>query len=262
MKICTLISGSSGNASYVETAKTKVMIDAGQSGKKLTNALEGRCGVNPAELDGILITHAHRDHIAGVGVLARRYKLPIYATEGTWNEMRPLIGPVEEKLQNVIEANKTWKLGDINIETFPLSHDALDPVGYVCRSEGKSIGIATDSGIFTKQMTKCLQNLDCFVIEANHDVDLLHKGSYPWSLKKRITSTLGHLSNECAGKALLDIIGDKTKNVILAHLSTENNRPSLALKTVKDILRENQIELNYEDVIIAPRYEPGPLICL
>ncbi len=262
MKACTLISGSSGNATYVETAKTKVMIDAGQTGKKLTNALEERCGVNPGELDGILITHAHRDHIAGAGVLARRHELPIYATEGTWYEMDPLIGPVDEKLKNVIDVNKTWELGDIKIETFPLSHDALDPVGYVCSSEAKSIGIATDSGVFTKQMTKSLQDLDCLVIEANHDVDLLHKGPYPWVLKKRIASTLGHLSNECAGKALLDIMGDKTKNVILAHLSSENNRPSLALETVKDMLKENQMELNCEDVIVAPRYEPGPLICL
>jgi len=262
MRICTLMSGSSGNAIFVQTSGAKILIDAGQSGKNVTRSLEEGCNAHPADLDAILITHAHRDHILGAGILSRRYRLPLYATEGTWQEMEPLIGPILPELRHVINPDKTWQLGDIKIEPFPTSHDAMEPVGYICSSGKKTVGIATDSGVFTARMGTLLKNMDCLVVEANHDTEMLHKGRYPWPLKKRIASILGHLSNEGAGQALLKTMGENTKKVILAHLSEENNRPSLALETVRSVLEKNQAMLKDVNIDVAPRYQPGRCVSL
>ena len=257
MRVCTLMSGSSGNAIFVETKGARVLIDAGQSGRNITRSLQEGCNVHMKDLDAILITHAHRDHVTGAGVLCRRHCLPVYATAGAWREMEPLIGPVPPKLQNVINPDKTWQLGDIKIEPFPVSHDALEPVGFILSSGDKTVGIATDSGVFTTRMGRALQNLDCLILEANHDPEMLRTGPYPWPLKKRIAGDLGHLSNEGAGKALLNTLGERTKSVILAHLSEENNRPFLALETVTSILEKNRVMLQNVSIEVAPRYQPG-----
>lgn len=262
MEFYTLRSGSSGNAIYIESEGAKVLIDAGLSGKALANAAFQACGIDLAELDALLITHAHRDHILGAGVLARKYKLPVYATEGTWCEMSPLIGPVSSEQKYIIGTKRTWEVGDLKIEAFPVSHDAMEPVGYVLGTGEKNLGVATDSGVMTSRMEKYLRNLDALILEANHDVELLRTGSYPWPLKKRIASILGHLSNESAGQALLRTLGGKTKKVILAHLSEENNKPALALKTVKEELALNQVNLAEVDIFVAPRYEPSPRVSI
>lgn len=260
MRVCTLMSGSSGNAIYIESEKAKVLIDAGQAGKTLTRALQESCGVEPGDLDAILVTHAHRDHIHGAGIMSRKYDLPLYATEGTWCEMSPLIGKIKPDKRNYLKNNASLELGDLTIETFPTSHDAMEPVGFICRSGDKSVGIATDSGVFTTAMGNRLRNVNCLVLESNHDPEMLNKGPYPWSLKRRIASILGHLSNDSAGAALLKTIGEKTRNVILAHLSEENNRPALALKTVLEILEKNQVSLEEVDITVAPRYRAGTCV--
>ena len=259
MKISTLMSGSSGNAIYIETAHSKVLIDAGQTGKGLAKALEEGCQTLPSELDAIFITHAHRDHIHGAGVLSRKYDLPLYATEGTWTEMAPLIGVIKPHNINYIRETEAIEMGDLVLESFPISHDALEPIGFRCSNADKTVGIATDSGVFTARMAQSLHNVDCLVLESNHDPEMLHKGPYPWSLKKRIASVVGHLSNEGAGKALLKTMGERTKEVILAHLSEENNKPALAIRTVSDILQKNQVMLKDVNITVAPRYRPGPL---
>jgi len=259
MKVNTLMSGSSGNAIYIETRRSKVLIDAGQTGKALTQALQEGCGIEPGELDALFITHAHRDHIHGAGVLSRKYDLPIYATEGTWSEMNPLIGPVKPYNMQYFQVGSVVEIGDLRLESFPVSHDALEPVGFRCSMADKTVGIATDSGVFTARMAQALDNVDCLILESNHDREMLHKGPYPWHLKRRIASVVGHLSNEGAGKALLKTMGERTKKVILAHLSEENNRPELALQTVVDLLQENQVTLEDVDITIAPRYKPGQL---
>lgn len=259
MKVCTLMSGSSGNAIYIETAKSRVLIDAGQTGKCVAQALEQACGISPKTLDSILVTHAHRDHTQGVGILSRRFGLPVYATEGTWYEMDSLIGPVRPEHKRVIGQDK-WEIGDLAIQIFPTSHDALESVGYVIEHESKRLGIATDSGVFTTRMNKELQDLDCLILESNHDTGMLKNGPYPWPLKKRIASIHGHLSNESAGDALARVIGGRTKNVILAHLSEENNRPKLALETVKEILRNRRICLDQVNITVASRYIPGAVL--
>ena len=262
MKVCTLISGSSGNAIYVETAQTKLLIDAGQSGKAISQALEEACGKSPQELDALLLTHGHRDHIMGAGVLARRYHLPVYATEGTWCELESLPGTIKEEQQNYICAQKTLEICDLKIEPFTVSHDAIEPVGFLLSQGKKSLGVATDSGVFTTQMTRVLRNADCLVLEANHDLELLKNGPYPWPLKKRISGIMGHLSNESAGNALLRVLGKASRQVMLAHLSAENNNPALALQTVQDILKTNQFNLAEIDVMVAPRYKPSACVSL
>lgn len=260
MRICTLMSGSSGNSIYIETAETKVLIDAGHSGKGITKALEEGTGVSPVDLDGIMITHAHRDHVHGAGVMSRRYNLPLYATEGTWYEMEPMIGNISPALKNVIGIDESLQIGDLKVETFATSHDAMDSIGYICTSGNKSAGIATDSGVFTARMEKLLRGMDMLVLEANHDPFMLKNSRYPWSLKKRIAGTMGHLSNADAGRALLKTLGEKTKNVVLAHLSEENNKPALALETVQKAFHDNKINLDDVNISVAPRYRPGKCI--
>ncbi len=260
MKISTLMSGSSGNAIYISTEESNILIDAGQTGKAITQCLAAGCALLPSEIDAIFITHAHRDHIQGAGVLSRKYDLPIYATEGTWTEMEPIIGPIKQHNKCYVTDNDKVEIGDLVIEAFPLSHDALEPVGYRCEAAGKSVGIATDSGVFTTKMQEALHNVDCLVIEANHDLEMLTKGTYPWYLKKRIAGANGHLSNEDAGQAILRTIGDCTREVILAHLSKDNNRPELALSTIRDILEKNRVDLEKVNITVAPRYQSSLLL--
>jgi phosphoribosyl 1,2-cyclic phosphodiesterase len=251
------MSGSSGNSIYIETSRAKVLIDAGNSGKAIALALNEACGKSLCDLDALLITHGHRDHIMGAGVLARKYKMPVYATEGTWSESGPLIGKIEQEQKRYINVEKSLEIGDLKIEAFPLSHDSIEPVGFHLAEGVKSLGIATDSGVYTSRMEKMLRNVDCLVLEANHDLEMLKNGPYPWPLKKRISSILGHLSNESAGQALLRTLGGNSKHVILAHLSQENNKPSLALETVIKTLEESQFSLDDVDITVAPRYKPG-----
>lgn len=260
MKVWTLFSGSSGNAVYVETATTRVLIDAGQSGKTISAALEEACGRSLRDLDGLLLTHGHRDHITGVGVLARRYHLPVYATEGTWCELDHLPGTIEEEQKHYICAQHSFQIGALKIEPFPVSHDAMEPVGFLLSEGGKTLGIATDSGVFTAQMERALANVNALILEANHDLEMLKNGPYPWPLKKRISGVRGHLSNDRAAHGLLRILGKATHKVLLAHLSAENNDPALALHTVRDILENNQVNLEEVDVVVAPRYKPSACI--
>lgn len=258
MKFCTLMSGSSGNAFYVETAQTKIMIDAGKSGKALAQALEIACGRSPEELDALFLSHGHQDHILGAGVMARRYEqLSVYATEGTWGEIEGQIGSIKEEQKHYISDNQTLELGDLKIEFFPVSHDACEPIGFLFTHREKKLGIATDSGVFTPRMAEVLHNVDCLVLEANHDPELLKKGPYPWPLKKRVFSAQGHLSNQQAGLALVQTLGSQTRQVVLTHLSAENNKPALALATVEKTLEKNHFSLKEVEITVAPRHRPS-----
>jgi phosphoribosyl 1,2-cyclic phosphodiesterase len=261
MRFCSLASGSSGNSYYIGTRKTNILIDAGISGKRICQELEEKVGLAGSQLDGVLITHEHIDHIQSIGVLARRFKVPLYATEGTWKGMEGKIGKVEPSLCNVLDDCGSMELGDVNIEWFSTSHDANEPVGYLCRHDKKEIGLATDTGQISPQMAKALCDIELLILEANHDEKMLATGRYPHYLKKRIHSPLGHLSNKAAGEALLDLVGEKTKSVLLAHLSQENNLPSLALATVGDILNKNKVDYEF-DLTVAPRSQTTSCIRL
>ncbi len=259
VRICSLASGSSGNCYYVGTDNTHVLVDAGISCKRIIQSLEDKIGISGKDLDGVFVSHEHNDHIQSLGVLARKFKTPLYATQGTWQGIGDKIGKVEPELYNTLDSQGSLEIGDLHLEWFSTSHDALEPIGFVMENENKRVGIATDSGILTNRMKKNLFNVDYLILEANHDERMLINGTYPGYLKRRILSNKGHLSNRAAGEALLDLIGEKTCSVTLAHLSQQNNTPSLALKTVEHIFRENQF-LYSGELLVAPRSQASSCI--
>lgn len=259
MRACTLASGSSGNTTYIEGGEASVLVDAGLSGKAITTQLES-LNINPSSLQGVLVTHEHSDHIKGVGVLARKYGLQVYATEKTWDEINPVIGKVPPYNQCVLEQGRALEIGDLKIEHFKSSHDAVDSVGFCFYSDDTKVGVSTDTGVLTNNARKSLMESDLLVFEANHDLHMLRNGRYPGALKKRISSDKGHLSNTAAGHCLSSLIGGKTKGIILAHLSRENNLPELAYSTVAAILEEAGLSLDGELALeVAPRCQAGTL---
>ncbi|WP_028400743.1 MBL fold metallo-hydrolase [Ectobacillus panaciterrae] len=230
-----LASGSTGNMLYVGTDKQKLLVDAGLSGKN-AEALFQQVGANLQDLSGILVTHEHSDHIKGLGVLARKYKLPIYANEKTWRAMEPLIGNVSTDQKFIFPAGTVKTFGDIDVESFGVSHDAAEPMFYVFHHEGKKLAIITDTGYVSDRMKGVIKGADVFIFESNHDVDMLRMGRYPWSVKRRILSDVGHVSNEDAALAMTDVITDNTKHIYLAHLSQDNNMKELANMSVSQVL--------------------------
>lgn len=249
LQFSVLASGSSGNAMYVATEKQKLLIDAGLSGKKLIEQFKkiNRC---PNELDGILVTHEHTDHIKGLGVFAKRYNLPIYGNEKTLQALLKSVKSLrrEQLFEFPVESVQTF--GDIDVESFGVSHDAVEPMFYSFHYKGKKLTLATDLGYVSDRIKRIIQHSDTFVFEANHDVNMLMMGRYPWHVKRRILSDVGHVSNEDAAYALADVI-DHTKqtNIYLAHLSKDNNLKDLARLTIQQILAQqdfvigDQIEL-------------------
>lgn len=259
MRVCTLASGSSGNATYVEGDGAAVLVDAGLSGKAIAGQLEA-IGVDPLGLKGILVTHEHIDHIKGVGVLARKHNLCVYATEQTWGEILPLIGEIPESSRCVLESGRTLEVEDLKIDCFSTSHDAVDSIGFSIHCGDSRLGITTDTGYLTGCARKYIDGSDLLIFEANHDMQMLKTGKYPWKLKQRILSDKGHLSNIAAGHCLASLVNGKTKGVILAHLSKENNLPELAYSTVARVLEEAGLfpERDFE-LEVAPRSLPGTI---
>jgi len=212
MKYCSLTSGSSGNSQFIASKEARILLDAGVTGKYIKEAMEA-IGENPGNLDGILVTHEHSDHIKGVGVLMRRYD---------------------------IDGNRPFEIKDISIQPFQVDHDAVHPLGFSFRNEGVAISVATDLGHMTEDILRVVENSDLLMLESNHDVEMLKVGRYPWFLKQRILGDSGHLSNESAGNALVKMFERGSPGcVLLGHLSHENNFPELALETVRGILEEN-----------------------
>lgn len=234
MRFVSIASGSSGNCIYAGTESTHVLIDAGISTKRIEKGLF-EVGVKPAELSGICITHEHSDHVKGLGVLARKYEVPIYGTEGTLKEIRKMksLGEYPKELLNPILPDVDFAVGDLTVKPFHIDHDAADPVAYRIQSGNKSIAVATDLGHFNQYTIDHLLDLDAVLLESNHDIRMLETGPYPYYLKRRIMGDFGHLSNENAGRLLNCILNDKLKHILLGHLSQENNLPELAFETVR-----------------------------
>lgn len=238
MKFCSLYSGSSGNCQFIRAGNTKILIDAGLSGKKIQQAME--CiGENPSEIQGIFITHEHIDHIQSAGILSRRFNIPIYANEKTWEAMQPSIGEI--KSENIKIFEDCVEIGDFYVQAFDISHDAVNPVGYKIFNKTKKISLLTDTGCVTEAIKKHISDSDLLLIESNHDEDMVLVGSYPWPLKRRVLGDHGHMSNDSAGNLLAEILKKGSEIVLLGHLSKENNFPELAYKTVENILNENNI---------------------
>jgi len=235
IRFSVLASGSTGNAFYVETDRNSLLVDAGLSGKQMEQLFK-QIDREMKQLSGILVTHEHSDHIKGLGVIARKYKLPIYANEKTWRAMEGLIGDIPTEQKFIFQMGTVKSFGDIEVESFGVSHDAAEPMFYVFHYEGKKLVLITDTGYVSDRMKGIIKNADVFVFESNHDVEMLRMGHYPWNIKRRILSDVGHVSNEDAAIALADVIGDKTKRVYLAHLSQDNNMKDLARMSVTQIL--------------------------
>ncbi|MEE3420209.1 MAG: MBL fold metallo-hydrolase [Lachnospiraceae bacterium] len=233
MKFCSIASGSSGNCIFAGSSHTSVLVDAGISGKKVEAGLNG-LDMTTRDMDAILVTHEHSDHIKGLGVLARRYGLPIYATQGTIDAMEKMttLGKIPEGLCHPIRAGEDFRIGDLTVKPFSISHDAADPVGYRIEHEGHKAAIATDMGCYDDAIIRMLSGLDVLLLESNHDVHMLEAGPYPYYLKRRILSDHGHLSNDAAGDLLGKILHDNIRHIFLGHLSQQNNYEALAYETV------------------------------
>jgi len=240
-----LASGSTGNALYVGTEKTKLLVDTGLSGKAMESLFK-EINRDIKEVSGILVTHEHSDHIKGLGVLARRYQIPIYANEKTWKAMNHLIGEIPTEQKFIFNMETTIQFGDIEVESFGVSHDAAEPMFYVFHHNEKKFVTITDTGYVSDRMKGIISNADMYIFESNHDVEMLRMGRYPWSIKRRILSDVGHVSNEDAALAMSDVIGDKTKRIYLAHLSQDNNMKELARMSVTQTLEGKGFEVGMQ----------------
>lgn len=247
MRLTSIASGSSGNCIYVGSDQANILVDAGISGKKIQNGLD-TLGVDPKKLDGILVTHEHVDHIAGLGVMARRYHLPLYMTEKTAHAVlnTKSVGKIDMDLFQIIKPNQPFQIKDMKIDATSIWHDAADPVCYSMESQGVKASIATDLGNYHEGIVEKLQGSDILFLEANHDINMLQVGPYPYYLKRRILSNQGHLSNERSGQLLCDIFSNNTKEVFLGHLSKDNNYSELAYETVKLVLAEQGIMAEHD----------------
>lgn len=256
-EFCTIVSGSSGNSTYIGTKHTKILIDAGVSGKRIEEGLS-KLSLSGSDIDALFITHEHADHIKGAGIFSRRFNVPIYATCDTWMAMEKDLGKISPMNKRFVYARESCVINDICVNPFSIPHDAADPVGYNVLVDNKKITVATDIGHVTDEVREGVAESDILLLEANHDVDMLKKGGYPWSLKQRILGDRGHLCNAVSGELLAEVMSGRMKYCFLGHLSDENNTPRLAFDTVEQILKKNKIEVGrHIKMDLAYRYNNG-----
>ncbi|WP_066310604.1 MBL fold metallo-hydrolase [Bacillus sp. FJAT-29814] len=240
LRYSILSSGSTGNALYVESDEHSFLVDAGHSGKQMEQLFE-HIDRDISKLSAIFVTHEHSDHIKGIGVLARKYKLPVYANEKTWLAMESSVGVIPTEQKFVFDMESVKSFGSVEIESFGVSHDAAEPMFYVFHHGGRKLVQITDTGYVSDRMKGIISNADVYIFESNHDVQMLRMGRYPWNIKRRILSDVGHVSNEDAALAMSDCIGDQTKRVYLAHLSLDNNMKDLARMSVTQTLQSRGV---------------------
>ena len=250
--LCSLVSGSSGNSSLVSYKGTNILVDCGMSGKRLEQLLS-ELGLKVSDISAILVTHEHIDHVSGVGVVSRRFNLPVYATCGTHFAMD--VGKMREENIKYIEPDRPFEIGEIAVNAFCIPHDAADPVGYRFFCGEKKLAVATDIGIMTNEIFDSISGSESIILEANHDIDMLKNGCYPPPLKSRILSNVGHMSNALAAKTALALAKRGTKRIMLAHLSNENNTPALAYDTVSSELTAAGALDGDLELLVANRYE-------
>ncbi len=235
---CSLYSGSSGNSLLVETANTKLLIDAGVSSKRIENALLD-INIEPSSLDGILITHEHSDHVQGLGTFSKKFNLPVFVNQETLDAMPKQRDKIASDNIKNFKVTDKFSIGDLDIKPFSIPHDAANPCGFNIWKDDKKISIATDIGHMTNDILKRLEESLFVMLEANYDPEVLRCSSYPFPLKSRIAGPTGHLSNEIAGKTISHLLQSGLKNAMLGHLSKESNFPELAYQTVMDELISN-----------------------
>jgi len=254
LTICPLASGSKGNSLFVSWEENAILIDAGLSGIEIERRMKAK-NQSPENLTAILVTHEHSDHIRGVGVLSRRYNIPVYMSNDTYKKAASNLGKLADL--KTFNCGQSFHIDNMEVSPFTISHDAIDPAGFTLSCNNKKLGIATDLGIATNLVKEYLK--DCFLLylEANHDPDMLINGPYPWYLKQRIKSNQGHLSNVDTKELLEELNNENLKHVILAHLSEENNTPEKAFNAAKQGLNSSNVEIE-----VAMPHKPGKLITL
>lgn len=250
LQLCVLGSGSSGNCIYVACGDTHVLIDAGLSFKETTRRMEA-IGRSVENIQSICVTHEHDDHKSALGVFKRRLGVALYGNAGTADAIERRAGGSGLEW-NVFTTGAAFVIGELTLQPFSVPHDSYDPVGFVVRAGESRVGVVTDMGIPTRLVREHLRDCSVVVLESNHDTFMLRDAPRPWSLKQRIAGSQGHLSNDQAGQLLVDIAGPHLKTAFLAHLSSDCNRPELALGTVQRYLRENaqlhiDLKLTYPD---------------
>ncbi len=240
IKVTVMSSGSKGNLTYIEIGSTKIIIDMGTSAKYTTDRLK-EIGVNPNDINAILITHTHKDHVGGLLNYLKKHNTKVYLTKKMHQELT--------YIENYSYLEKETIIGNANIKIIKTSHDVSDSVGYIITNNNRKIVYITDTGYINQKYDTILSNADIYIMESNHDIEMLQNSSYPFILRQRILSDKGHLSNIDASRYLTKYIGDKTKYIFLAHLSEENNTETLALETLKNKLKEENITFN--NIIVA-----------
>jgi phosphoribosyl 1,2-cyclic phosphodiesterase len=259
VSVTVLASGSKGNCTVVSSSRTRLLIDAGLSCRELLRRLLP-CGHDAPAIDAVLITHEHADHIGGLRVLARRLKVPIYITAPTYAAYQRCVrdgagNRVKLDRHEEFSAGNVFQIGDIMVTPFTIPHDAVDPVGFTFQSEGIKIGICTDLGYMPPNVRHHLRGCHVLMIESNHDVELLRGGPYPWSVKQRVMSRVGHLSNDALADFLTSDYDGGAEFLILAHLSEQNNHPEIARMTAERALGEQRSLLNNR-LMLAAQHEP------
>jgi phosphoribosyl 1,2-cyclic phosphodiesterase len=248
LNLISLFSSSSGNCTYVFSEKTKILVDIGVSAKRLTDKLT-ELNINPAEIQAILITHEHSDHVKGIKVFSKKYNIPVFSSKKTWETLVSL--EISPSLKNNFEISEEFSIGDIKVIPFPIPHDAIDPCGFNLFCGKEKVTVATDIGHITSDLLSSFENSKTILLESNHDINMLKAGDYPYLLKQRIIGNYGHLSNLSSAETVEYLIKKGTKNFILAHLSEKNNIPALALETVKSRLSTNNIDLTGVSIEVA-----------
>ena len=251
LKFCSLYSGSSGNSSLVQSKNINILVDAGVSGKKIVDALAS-INVGIENISAILITHEHIDHTQSIATLSKKYNIPVYANKKTWDAMQDKKSKISIDNICYFNNNKCFNLNDITILPFDIPHDAANPCGFTVSDSESKLSIATDIGHMTTSILDNIKNSNFLLLEANYEPDVLKCSSYPFHLKERIASPIGHLSNIEAGKTINYLADYGVKNVMLGHLSKENNFPELAYKSVLEQIENKDLTLN-----VASRFKPS-----
>ena len=273
LTLCPLFSGSSGNSVFLSCGGMRLLVDAGVSAARITANLN-EIGVDVRDIDAILVTHEHVDHVRGLGVLCRKYGLPVYANEGTWQGILQKETGIPAHCMRTFYTGEDFYIGPVNVTPFAIPHDAQEPVGYAFSCQGLRCGVATDLGHIDDGWMNALSGCQAIVIESNHDVEMVQRGPYPVRLKKRILSRRGHLCNEDCARALCELAARGTKAAFLSHLSADNNLPELAYNTVCEALlnagfavgSEIRVSVSRRDrvsdmVVLREEEEEKPLCC-
>ena len=258
-KFCSLFSGSSGNSLFVQTDKTKILVDCGESAKKIVSSLSD-IDINIEDIDAILVTHEHIDHVKSLGTLSKKYDIPVYTNLETLNAMPEQINKIKTDNIHLFDFSKDFSVGDLQVHPFSIPHDAANPCAFNLFKNNKKISIATDIGHITPEIIKNLEKSTFLLLEANYDPNILKCSPYPYQLKQRISGPNGHLSNNMAGETISHLLDTGLKKAMLGHLSKENNFPELAYKTVMEEIINNNANEKDLNLSVATRFNHTPII--